>query len=229
MSKGCLGAINRFIFLLIFLFNLNLFSQAADLDDIYKPLLREGRYFYEASFDYFKLKDRGVHGDIANDYEDFKANPYLFSLYNSLTISPKSFLNLKLGFKQTGPLNYTRSTSLSTGVLAVDQDYDLDYFHDYNLSLRARGESAEFYLETLGKRQKTSWYSNVYIPPPSWVSSYASTYFMDIRLGVRYLSSGFRDNNSSKSLDLLILPLLENKQFNLETELGFKRGKLKGR
>jgi len=220
------GIFYIFLFFLLATLFINHCFYGADLDDLYTPLLGRDNFFYQAEFDYFKLKDRGIHGDVVYDYENFKSSPYLFSLYNSLRVPALSFLDLQLGFKQTGPLDYTRYTFTSPGRLAVAQDYDLDYFQDYSLLLRARRENLEFYLQTLGKRQRTNWYSKVYIPPPSWASSYAQTYFLDITLGLRYLTP-HKDNGRKLSLAQLIRPLLEDGQLNLEAQLGCRKGKLR--
>ena len=211
------------LFSLLFLTYFNYPCYAANLDDLYKPILKDNRYLYEGNFYYFREREKGVHGEI--EYDEFDSSVYFYHLNNSLRYSPTPCLELAIGIKETFPATYERLTYDASGNLTTTQDYDLDYFRDYKLNIRMRSQNVELFLDILEKRQKSHW-NYASLPNPPNYFSYIQTHYEDIDLGLRYLSE-IQDPVHKTNLSKLRRPLLQDNQTNIEAELEYKNGKLK--
>ena len=209
-----------FLLFLIYCFN---FSYAADLDEVYGPLVKKGSVLYAGKVNFFVLDEEGTHGSSTED--KFEAAPCLPSFGNLLKFSPLDSLELALGLDQDFPAKYKRFTYNNSGGLASIQKYEIDYFMDFILGLRIRRGPTEAYLDISEKRQKTNWGYGDY-PAPANYFSYIRAHYEDFKLGLRFLSEEKTPQEQS-NLSKLSEALLSDNQMNLEAELGYKKGKLR--
>jgi len=211
-----------FLVLLFILACLNQYSFAADLDDLYKPLLKNNRFLYEAKAGYFKKNENG--GYIGN-YDSFDAEPHYCSFSNSIAFSPKPGWNLMLEFGEDFAPAYKQESYNASNTLSSIQEFDLDYMQDYNLYLRKRTDSKEVYVNILKKIQKSHW---DWLTPPQ-----PKFYFTDINTDYQKFQVGFRHITDSQpardatGLSEVIRPILDSGQLSIEGEVEYSKGQAK--
>ena len=210
-----------FSLIFIFIFFPQLF--AADLDGLYRPFLKKGEYLLCEEFEFFKLKEKSLHG--STTYESVSSSPDIYTLDTSLKLLLWNNLEGEFLFNQAIPSEYTRKTDKQSGGLGVVQDYHLNYLRDYGLNFRLRKEPFEAYLSVLEMTQGNDWRSAQYPASPNYFT-YTRAHFEDFSLGMRFLSPGNQEKEE-KGLALLNRPLLDKRQFNLEAELGLKGGSVR--
>ena len=71
-------------------------ANAAELDEVSRPLLQEKKFLYEAGFDYFVLNEDGNHGGAA--YDKFYSTPFIYTLRNLIRIGLLKFMEVSVGF-----------------------------------------------------------------------------------------------------------------------------------
>ncbi|UCC95952.1 MAG: hypothetical protein JSW40_04180, partial [Candidatus Omnitrophota bacterium] len=195
---------------------------AADLDDLYAPLLEKGRIFYSAEGSYFRLKENGIHGSLS--YDRIESTPEFYSFHNFFLFSPIEAVELGLGFGYTSASAYERSVYDPTENLAGLYEFDVRYLQDYDFYFRGRQEPFEFYVDFSESRQKAKW-EFASFPDPTSYFTYLDTHFEDLKAGLRYLSPEGSSQDET-SLSQVRLPLLGDGQIHIEAELGYVQGKL---
>jgi hypothetical protein len=196
---------------------------AAELDDIYTPLLNNDRMLYTGQLDYFELDERGVNGGAA--YGEFDSVPYFSSINNTLRASILPLLELKLGYKETLPADYGRFTYSAQGPLSTYQEFDLKYFRDINISGRMRKEPVEIWVDFLRRRHKSGW-NLATIPNPTNYYVYNKVYYDNVKGGIRYLLPS-RGPQEKSNLSIFTRPLMEEGQSNIEVSFDFEEGRLR--
>ncbi|MCK5494686.1 MAG: hypothetical protein KAJ14_16370 [Candidatus Omnitrophica bacterium] len=213
---------NLLLFFLFVLTCLNQHSFAAELNDLYKPLLKKDQVLYEGKVSYFKSNEGGGY---IGSYDSFDAQPHLYSFENNLTFAPADGMNISLGFNEIPPSSYTRDSFNSSGVLAAMQKFDLDYMQDYKVGLRFRCEDGEAYFNVLKKIQKAHW--DWQVPPaPKFYFTDIYTDFQNYSLGLRHVAKPQTDWWKT-SLSRITRSLLNDKQINVEAQLEYTTAKAK--
>ncbi len=210
-----------FIAAFLFIFLTPLF--AADLDSLYLPLLKKGEYLLSQDFEFFKLKEKSLHG--STTYESVSSSPAIYTLDTSLKTLLRNNLEGEFLYNQAIPSDYCRKTDYQSGGLGVVQDYHLNYLRDYGLNLRLRKEPFEAYLSVLEMTQRDDWRSAMYPGSPDYFT-YIRAHFENFNFGIRFITREY-NKKERKGFALLGRPLLDKSQFNLETELGFKGGSVR--
>jgi len=205
----------------LFIFLPQLF--AADFNGLYQPLLKKGEYLLSEEFEFFKLKEKSLHG--STTYESVSSSPGFYTLDTSLKALLLNNLEGELLFNTGIPSEYCRKTDNQAGGLGVVQDYHINYLRDYGLNLRLRKEPFEAYLSVLELTQEDDWRSAPY-PDAADYFTYTLAHFENFRLGMRFLTNEDK-KNERKGLALLNRPLLEKNQVNLEAEIGYKGGSVR--
>jgi len=230
MKKGKSGLVpiikkTSFLSLLFLLYlsyaDIPLYS--ADLDDIYKPLIKKNRVLYKGEFDYFQLEEDGIHGSAL--YDEFYSTPRIFTFANALRFALFPFIDVTLGLNEALPSSYKRFTYDPGDVLASVQRYQIDSFEDYNVDVRMRGKPIELRVAFSEKRQKADWRWGPDPNMPPTYFSYIRTHYEELDAEARYLS----DPESSKdksALSQIDRPLMDKDQVNLEAGLGYRAGEL---
>jgi len=197
---------------------------AAELDDLYSPLLKSKTFLYEGAFDYFTLKEDGRHGGAT--YDKFYSTPSFYSFTNSLRCLILPFVDVTLCFKEYPGASYKRTTYNPAGTINSVQKYTLESMQDYTLSVRMRKDPAEFYLDMTERREKSSWNWHINPGDPPNYFSYIEVEYRDIVCGLRYLSDGGSAHDTS-SLSTVTRPLMEGRQLSVESEWEYRNGALK--
>lgn len=195
---------------------------AADLKDIYSLYLEEDQFLSKSEIYFYRNNEKGQHGSASFDH--IEAYPDYFSLFQSFRFSSFFGLDVDLGYSQTLPAEYSRAIYNPAGSLAALYHYNLTYFKEYNLDLRKRVDPFEFYFSINDKRQRSQWTYSIAPADPNY-NAYLSSYYDDIKFGARFLSNANASADHSV-LSYLKLPLLDDSQFNLETELRYRSGRL---
>ena len=147
-------SLSIFLSLLLFLSYFAPYGYGADLDGLYQPLLEGDRFLYKTQAYLFDLDDRGVHGGA--NFDRFDADPYFLTFGKVLRFSPISPVEIELGYNEALHTDYKRSTYHPTGSMTSVQKYNIDYFRNFNSSVRIRMGSSELYFDFLEKRQKAN-------------------------------------------------------------------------
>ncbi|MFH0732623.1 MAG: hypothetical protein V2A72_06875 [Candidatus Omnitrophota bacterium] len=209
--------------LLLFLALFNPHPYAADLNDLYKPLLEKDKFLYQLEAHYFNLEERGIHGGAA--FDRFDANPHFIDIENSLIISPDDTWDVGLGYTETLHTSYKRFTYNPSYALSTTNEQDIEYLRGYNFSLRKRIEPFDILLRFSGNRQKAQWDSTPNLAATNMFTCIRSHY-EELKANLRYLSgaaaSAVKDN-----LSKLKYSLLNKQQLNLDAGLGYKQGSIK--
>ncbi|MBN1869301.1 MAG: hypothetical protein JW847_01820 [Candidatus Omnitrophica bacterium] len=197
---------------------------AADLGDIYSPLIGSNKFLYKAEMYSFDMSEEGTHGSAS--FGAFNSDPKLFSLSHSLRFSPIANMEIETGYRQFLPQEYTRYTyDGPTSALDTVQDHRLDHFQDYSLQLRFRKALFETYLSVQEKRQKAKTDAKLLLDDTISFDDIYS-HFEDFKFGVRYLSKEKASSGKDHYFQVT-RPQLEADQVNVEANLGYKNGKVK--
>jgi len=219
MKKKLLLSFKIFLFLILSSHYLN----AAEIDNFYTLLLKQGQYLYSTEARYFGMYEKGVHGSAS--FDGFDSYPHSAAFYNALRFSPLDSLDMEIGYGHTFSDSYIRPTRSTLGVVTSFQRYKLDYFQDFFFKLNARRKSTEIYLDIVEKRQKTNWsYTGSRDSQPNYFNYFHSNY-EDFKLGLQYLSVE-KVTSEVSGLSNWSRSLLGDGQFNIETEAGYRNGRL---
>ena len=192
---------------------------AANLDDIYKPLLQKNRFLLESEASYYRMNEIGNHGSAT--YGEFKSTPDYMDLQNTLSFSITDSLNIKAGFGALLPAEYTRTTYNAAGGNDI-QRYKVQHMYDFSAGARARLGQVDFFSEVLARRQRSTWDYAPY-PNPTCFFTMIKSHSEDVRAGLRFITEDeplFIESNLSK----IKRPLLREKQVNLETNVTYRSG-----
>lgn len=197
---------------------------AAELDDLYDPLLPTFNVLYTGEYEHFRLNERGNHG--GSSFDRYDSNPDIRTLSNSLKFAPASFLEIELLYNEMLPEHYKRSTYDTTSNLSAVNNYRLDHFRDFGVYLRGRGGPLEVYGGGFVRHQKTSW---DYATPGNApiIYNYIESHYENFNGGVRFLSEHRSGDEKKSELSRITSRLLSSRQFNLELELDYKNGKIR--
>lgn len=221
---------NRLVRILSLLFPALFFSilccpplHGANLDDLYKPLLRKKRFLYEGKARSYFKKENGVHG--RGTFGKFDASPWFFKSENVLKFAPFDFLNIGLIMDETLPAKYERTTHDLSGTIATRQEYRLNYFRTYGAILRARLEPVEFYFEYKKNWQKSRTTSTPE-PNPMNFFTYTKASFEEAKVEMRYISPSGASKRPKSNLSKIKRPLLDKNQVSIESGVVYRRGSL---
>ncbi len=215
----------KLIYLIFLLLALHLFPCfsifALSLEDVYGPLLSDDSFLYSSKLEYFGLREEGGHGNAS--FDRFNSNPYFYSIDTSLRFLIFS-TDIAAGFKESYPSKYKRLTYKSTGELSEIQRYNIDYFRDFWINTKIRKDKLEFYLNILGKRQKSNWmWENLSFDLGYF--SYINAHYEQFKGGLIYVTES-DSRAAAVNLSKLTSPLLSNNQFSFEAALEYRQGKL---
>ncbi len=213
----------RFLFFLLFVLNVFFYLPvfSSSLDEIYGPLLSGDALLYSSDLEYFGLREEGTHGDVS--YDKFNANPYFYSIDNSLRFLVFS-TDITIGFRELYPSKYKRLTYSAAGNLSEIQRYNIDYFSDVYIKTKMRKDIFELYLDILSKRQKSNWmWENLSFDLGYF--SYIKAHYEEIKGGFRYITE---PDSQSGVVDFSRLTsfLLSNNQHSFEAGLEYRQGDL---
>jgi len=195
---------------------------AADLNDLYGPLLQKCAGLYQADIEGYKSNEQGAHGNAI--YDKFDAGPDFFSIGNKLTFAPGSSFNARVGLKGIIPATYSRYTyGLTDDSLDSVQEYKLEQFWEGSFLLRARRELVEFYIDGFANRQKSMSRAAPH-PAAENFFPHARGHFEDVKGGMRYLSED-ETKQPKSNLSKAKSPLLDKNQITIDTGVGYKHGK----
>ena len=121
---------------------------AAQLDELYLPLLSKGQIYSKTQFNYFKLEEDGAHGSAS--FGAFESEPYYPSLKETIKFAPLERWEVELGYGQDFNANYKRLTFNPAGDIAFVNKYDIDFVHHFNFNVRKRFDGSEIYLKSEG-------------------------------------------------------------------------------
>ena len=195
----------------------------AEFDDIYTPLLNNNRMLYTNQFDYFELNEDGTHGGA--DYGKFDSDPYFSSMNNTVRACILPLFELRLGYKETLPADYSRFTYSAQRPLSTYQEYNLKYFRDINIAGRIRKESLEIWVDFLRRKHKSDW-NLATIPNTTNYYAYNRTHYNNLKGGLRYLSRSNKLQQKS-NLSVLTRPLMKKGQYNVEISFELEEGKVR--
>lgn len=215
-------SIGILIFCVCIFFHYSVYGAGVDVR--YQPLLEKNSILYSGKWHYFSLSERGEHGNPA--YGHFDASPRFSSLENLITYAPFSYLELNVGYEETLPSDYKISIYNPQGNVAEEQSYNINYFRDYYVGLRARSQTVELFADFLEKNQKARWNWSTMPNKPHYYS-YIRSHYEDIRGGVRFLSKSDEEVADVSHLSQFITPLLKQNQINVEGELEYRNGNIR--
>lgn len=224
MKINRLAKISGFLFIALFFSILGcrlLFG--ADLDDLYKPLLRKKRFLYEGKARSYFKKENGIHG--RGTFGKFDASPWFFKSENVLQFAPLDFLNIGLIMDETFPAKYERTTHDLGGTIATRQEYRLNYFRTYGAILRARMEPVEFYFY-YKKNWQRSRTTSTPEPSPMNFFTYTKASFDEAKAEMRYISPSGSSEGPKSNLSKIKQPLLEKNQVSMRGGVGYRSGSL---
>jgi hypothetical protein len=107
------------------------------------------------------------------------------------------------------------------------QNYELEYLRDFIFQMRLNQGSFQPYISILEKRQKADWDAVLLSPPANYYSTRILTHYEDFCLGLRYLSGQESQESVESGLSLLRLPLLNAKQFVMDTRISYQKAALR--
>jgi hypothetical protein len=194
------------------------------MDELYSPLVPKGKFLSRTEYDYFYSHAYGTHGAAA--YGKVVNGADFYALKESIKFSPLSNLEIGLGYGSVLPFSFRRDAYYpDTDAVRISSDNKTNYLNDYILTVRARLQSVELYLDAAEKKQRGK--RNTYNEDSPFLSyhNYYVDYY-DIKAGLRYVS-GPQTVVDESNLSKITEPLLAQKQLSAEAEIGYKKGKAK--
>ncbi len=179
---------------------------AAQLDDLYGPLIKSGQSLLTLRGEYYSMWEKGHHGSASFDF--FHSRPHEASLLSGLRFAPIQGLDVELGYQYTFPQRYDRPTENNSDIITSYQRYSTEGLSDFTLNTRFRQGEGEYYLDVLEKRHKSRWDFSVSQTAPPILFNYFQSNYEDIAIGAR-----FAHHNAPG-------------EFSSEWELGYKNGRL---
>ncbi len=199
-------------------------AHAAEMDDIYKPLLEKKRILYDGGFDYFEMDEDGRHGGAS--YDKFTSTPFFYSINNMVKVGLPFLMEVTAGLDEYLPTSYKRITRDPRESINSTQKYGIRSMREYFVELRARRSSAEFFARFMQRLGDFYWNWTIYPQDPPEYFSYISSHYEDLSFGIKYLSDPAPEADPS-SLSRVTRPLLAARQFDIEGAWQWRSGAMR--